>query len=358
MSTEIFNDVGIDSHINLDKSLREDFDNSIFRLRDNHKKKLPVGVKPIDEAIGGMAKNDFLLIGARSGAGKTQLAMNIAKNISNEGKRVYFIALEAYVGEITDRILKDKVNDIFHRIPELRERMRRERLSKEDLTKEEILTSDFLADHSNEIQNELNKCRNMYVRYNTDTFSIDDVKREIITAKKEGMDIIILDHIHFVDLPGKNENQELSEVIKAIRRCALASEIPIILIAHLRKGDKQSKSIVPEIEDFQGTSNLFKIPTKAILLAPALEHMREGEGIVPTFIRIAKNRIDGSRTRYTLLANYDLKLSTYQDQYQLGYVNGKNEFKQAEEIPNWALSAKTNFEPIEKEGDKRVYWWD
>ena len=58
------------------------------------------GIKYLDAALHGIKPNDLILIGASSGAGKTELCTHIAKTNAKLGKRVRYIALEAEKNEI------------------------------------------------------------------------------------------------------------------------------------------------------------------------------------------------------------------------------------------------------------------
>ncbi|MDF2631822.1 MAG: dnaB, partial [Caproiciproducens sp.] len=69
-------------------------------------KGVPTGIKELDEAITGLNRSDFILLGARPGMGKTSFALNIARNAAvNAHKRVAFFSLEMSKEQLASRLL-------------------------------------------------------------------------------------------------------------------------------------------------------------------------------------------------------------------------------------------------------------
>lgn len=149
---------------------------------------------------------------------------------------------------------------------------------------------------------------------------------------------MIIDHLHYIDThKAENENAAFKSVIKGIRDLALASGVPVIVVAHLRKRDRGRRVLVPDGEDFHGTSDLVKIATKAVLLARA-DHVDTGSShVVGTFIRADKDRRAG-RSNLIALAGYNLRTGTYEDGYRLGRLSIAGDDWQPLEgdLPTWA----------------------
>ncbi|MEK6732334.1 MAG: DnaB-like helicase C-terminal domain-containing protein, partial [Candidatus Omnitrophota bacterium] len=62
------------------------------------------GIKPLDDALICMAKNELVVIGADSGAGKSELALSIARTNIKRGKRVALYYLEGGYEEAISRM--------------------------------------------------------------------------------------------------------------------------------------------------------------------------------------------------------------------------------------------------------------
>lgn len=66
---------------------------------------LPLGFRALDGLLWGLRRGNVLTIGARTGVGKTALALNVASNVGRTGKRVLVFSTEMPVGEIVDRLV-------------------------------------------------------------------------------------------------------------------------------------------------------------------------------------------------------------------------------------------------------------
>lgn len=66
---------------------------------------MPLGFRALDQLLWGLRRGNVLTIGARTGVGKTALALNVACNIGRVGRRVLFFSTEMPVGEIVDRVV-------------------------------------------------------------------------------------------------------------------------------------------------------------------------------------------------------------------------------------------------------------
>lgn len=66
---------------------------------------LPLGFRALDQLLWGLRRGNILTIGARTGVGKTALALNVASNVGRTGKRVLVFSTEMPVGEIVDRLV-------------------------------------------------------------------------------------------------------------------------------------------------------------------------------------------------------------------------------------------------------------
>lgn len=76
-------------------------------------RQLRFGVDYLDDSLRGILPDDLILLGASSGAGKTQLCCNIAYANLEDGKTVHYIALEASRFEIERRLKYPMVFERF-----------------------------------------------------------------------------------------------------------------------------------------------------------------------------------------------------------------------------------------------------
>lgn len=306
----------------------------------NAKDILKFGIKFLDEALHGIAKNDLILLGAKTGAGKTELAVHIAQTNAAAGKRVVYFALEAEDQEIERRLLfkslaKFYFKDLF--------KMFDLKINYQDwvygLLDEKL--SEYEPELSMLIAEKLKTLKTFYRSFGD--YGVEDFEKHFLSLKHE-TDLFILDHLHYLDYDDSDGNAAMKKIIKTCRDLALISGVPVIVIAHLRKSDRKSKIIIPDIEDFHGSSDIGKIATKAIMLAPAYDFNRGNNKQFSTYINICKNRIDGSRARYCAVASFDIQKNCYDDEYILGQVKNFGEtfekISSTTDMPHWARSSK------------------
>jgi replicative DNA helicase len=309
-------------------------DEEAQRIADGAKM-LQYGVPFLDSVLCGILSNDLIMVGARTGAGKTELAKIVAMNNAKAGKRVSFFALEGEDKEIERRIKFPYLVDYYssdNSIPNAGFGYAEWRLGR---YKDSLDTPEYKARADAEFLRNYSTLKTYY-RVRGD-FGINDLDREVMKVHKDS-DLIILDHLHFVDLDGKDENREQKKLVTRLRQLALELGVPILCIAHLKKG--ASKNLVPELDDFMGSSDISKIATTCITLAPCHEFNTSDPRVrgSATFMRIAKFRLDGTRTPFVGIGFYDKSIGAYRQEYCIGKLNyAENKWIPARDyMPYWA----------------------
>jgi replicative DNA helicase len=298
--------------------------------------RIKTGVPFLDKALGGMRRNDLLLVGGSSGGGKTELVSQIAKTNVEAGRRVHFFALEAEEREIERRILYKLIAQAFHKDPH---RDKRLFISYRDWVFGE-LDNDVIEYETQAQRIFTEKYKGLHTIYRKGEFSVEEFERYLLAIKDE-TDLVIVDHLNYFDFDERiNENLAVTQIVKKIRDLALITGVPIVLVAHIRKRDKRTAGILPELEDFMGSSNVYKIATQCVLIAGADSRHNPDPKRWPTYIRVAKNRIDGSLTRYMARIEFNSERNEYEPQYTLGrYSPGMETFEgiqNLDELPHWA----------------------
>ncbi len=300
---------------------------------ENGKDVLTFGVPFLDECLGGIFKNDLIVLGAKTGFGKSQLATLIAMENAKRGKRVHYFALEAEEYEIERRIKYQFIADKFFSLqtrPPIK-------LNYMDWYYGRL--DSHLGLIEDEAQRSLDTLSNLNVYYRNGDFDIKEFERIAMGIKAE-TDLLIVDHLHYFDHDDRDENKAVKDIVKRIRDVALISGKPVILIAHVRKGDKRVKQLIPDIEDFHGSSDIGKIATKALTIAPCYDEAIKG--LRKTYFQTLKCRVDGARQGMTGLLAFNLTHHKYERPYYLGKVSSDGaEFKPFSfgEMPDWATNA-------------------
>lgn len=295
---------------------------------------LSYGVNFLDDALRGLHKRSVVLIGARTGVGKTQLAATIALRAAQAHKTVRYFCLEAEKHEIEKRLLYQEVARAYYALPH-HQRPLTNKLNWPDwyygkFHKDELIISlEQVAWQKLAIDT-----IDLEFVYRDGSFGVADLEAHIESAKTH-CQLFIVDHLHYFDWsPRSSEYENLKTAVKAIRDLALQHEVPIILIAHLRKSDRNSKSCIPDLDDFHGSSDISKIATDAILLGRGKSTSKTRR---TTYISIAKSRVCGDAVGFVGCLDFDLSKGCYEEKYVLA----KNKFGEPEaldsaEVPAWA----------------------
>lgn len=296
----------------------------------NARRQLPFGNAFLDDCLRTIMPNDLIVIGARTGVGKTELARAIATHNARMGRRVHYFALEAEQLEIERRtkygVLAGlvfqhgvKLDRPFNYPDWYRGRF------DEDLGSLEEEADEWIAA----------RFQTLHTYYRGARFNHEDIRR-LILAEQDNTDLIVLDHLHYVDIDDDNENRGMRDLVMAIRNVALLASLPVILVVHLRKRATNSKAIVPGMEDIHGSSDIAKVCTHAIMLEPAYGTPSHRKGFNNTLITIPKDRGDGAKHLIALCA-FDWRRKTYEATYTLGReVKGQFEPLGTAEVPFWA----------------------
>lgn len=71
---------------------------------------LQTGIKSLDKITGGLDEGNLIVIGARTGIGKTIVSLNLAFNFAEEGHPVLLISLEQPGVELAERVISSRSN--------------------------------------------------------------------------------------------------------------------------------------------------------------------------------------------------------------------------------------------------------
>jgi KaiC/GvpD/RAD55 family RecA-like ATPase len=312
-------------------------DNAFAELKDRAAlidSALRFNVQFLDDACRGILREDLVLLGAPSGAGKTQICCNIALANMLQGKRVHYIALEAAEFEIERRLKYPLVMERFFADP-----------GRPKIDGKINYADWILGKYISELNNYENQAAeffekaygNLFLYDKQDRFSVNELIKAV-TMHSKLADLLIVDHVHYFDFDDDNENRAIKEISKLAMSLVQEEKKPIILIAHLRKRNKENSEVVADMDEFHGSSDLFKIATKVITIAPGKV---TPDGKYETFFRIPKNRTDSSSSRFIAREFFCPKRGGYEpNRYELGWPEQKRGglFKPIPKnfLPTWA----------------------
>lgn len=316
---------------------------------DHGNRRLSYHVGFIDDYLRGILDHDLVLLGAPTGMGKTELALNIAASNASTGKRVHYFALEAEPRELERRTKYAIIS---------RELFRTKHVDREHMNytdwyhgKLEPMCAQFNSWADEQI---LQRLSTLQTYYRGSKFTAHDLQKAIM-AVYERSQLIVIDHLHYVDSDDDNEARALGDTVKTIRDVSLRIGVPILLVAHLRKRDQRAKQIIATLDDFHGSSNVVKIATQVIAIEAA--HCVESDKwyMAPTFMSVLKDRRGGA-CRLSAVCMFDKRTNGYASDYRLGKISGSEwEEIAPHDVPRWAKHCVPSVRPADEPPKTRGY---
>lgn len=164
---------------------------------------LRTGFPSIDTLTLGLMGGELIIIAGPTSRGKTLLAMNISNNVAKKGGRVLFVTLEMTHEELTSRYMF--ANGGWQ-------------------------TNDFSTVAANTI---------FQVNDELDWQDVDGLMQN---AKEQlDVDLVVIDHLHYFTRELNNVAEDLGRITKEFKKNAKRYNIPVILISHIRKMQKDEE---------------------------------------------------------------------------------------------------------------------
>jgi len=206
---------------------------------------VPSGLTDLDDRLGGLHKQDLLIIAGRPSMGKTALATNIAFNASLNIKKnnlktsVAFFSLEMSSEQLSTRILSEQ-----------------SRIKSNDIRRGKINQDDF--------ERFIEASKNL----ETLPLHIDDTPSITISAlsnrarrlkRKEGLDLIVIDYIQLMKSSGyRNESRvlEIAEITQGLKALAKELDVPVLALSQLSRQVEQREDKKPQLSDLRESGSI------------------------------------------------------------------------------------------------------
>jgi len=206
---------------------------------------VPTGLTDLDARLGGMHKQDLIIIAGRPSMGKTALATNIAfhaaKNIEKKGLKssVAFFSLEMSSEQLSTRILSEqskiRSNDI-----------RRGKVSEKEM-EQFIETSKNIHDLPLFIDE-------------TPAITISAISNRSRRIKRLfGLDLIVVDYIQLMKSGTSRYDgrvQEISEITQGLKALAKELDVPVLALSQLSRAVEQRDDKKPQLADLRESGSI------------------------------------------------------------------------------------------------------
>lgn len=265
----------------------------VEKFIDGEKKVINTGILKLDNVLNGILPDDIVVLGAKSGTGKTFISCQVAFNAAKDGHRVLFITNEMGTLDILKRMIATQLN-----MPE----------------KEIYQDPKKFVEFFEFAQKQLPLLGNLEIIYQTDFDSaIALIKLETF---KKPYDIVFIDYLQLFYTPKiKEERDRLVYYCHCLKDFAREYSIPLFVVAQIPKGDTNYESFFgsASIRDMASIGLIFLKDTeieepydnrkKAKII---INKGRRGEsGVVYGYVDYPDPKFHDLQHSYAVLREYD-----------------------------------------------------
>lgn len=217
------------------------------KIRKNGKLRgVTTGFGKLDRILGGLLPGGYYIIAARSGMGKTALALSIARAAAMEGKQVLFISLEMTTDQLSTRMLSMSSyvrHELIHNV----------RYSNTDY--ENLCRSADMDWMNNIVWSEHSQLSTIQIR-------------SLIMSQKPSPDIVFIDYIGRIEASkGENRTQEVDKISHDLVASAKLCNVPVVALAQInRDPEKRGKDKRPSGSDIRESDAIFQDADAVMLL--------------------------------------------------------------------------------------------
>jgi len=253
-------------------------DDSLERYRQaqaGHDIGVKTGYFLLDQATGGLRGSKFVVIAGRPGQGKTSFAVNLIKNMCQDGYKCGLFSLEMDKEQIEDRIISLVTGINCSR-----------------LTQEGGPTGDLW----NAITHAASEISSWPLLMDDEgNLTISEIKRRARLMKKDGVQIIFIDQLSKIRARGKDRFEQKANAVTELSPLAKELRIPIVLLAQInreaeKRGGTDRWTNKPKTWMLKDTGALEEDADIILLVYRPFEytHAADDEGLAN--IEIAKHR--------------------------------------------------------------------
>lgn len=306
------------------------------------------GIQFLDDALLGMAPGELTLVGARSGGGKTEFAVQLLLEQQafekKNCKSVLYFALDHNKAEIETRVLWRKIMEQIRMTEDPRFHGIHWRFADWAAGRYDAMLKDFESD-GRIFNKHLFALSETDFLYRKGKLTAQDVADTIAdTSNSQRYNLFIIDHFHA--LLGVDKLEDQSRAINAIAEAAERAERPVVLLGQFRKRNQAGpKNAIPDMEEFSGSSQLLYVPQNIVVIAP----VDEEDLVIPgktnahyaTYFHVEKSRTAADSKKFVGIHVFDMESKEYSTRYFLmeHSLFGKPKVIPRDKFPQWARGA-------------------
>jgi len=198
---------------------------------------VPTGFAVLDEVLGGLRKNDFIVLAARPSAGKTALGLGIACNAAKTGVPVGVFSLEMSSEQLVQRLVSMEARVDSHRLG----------------------TGYFSEDDWPAISQAMAVLSELPIYIDDSAAStVMELRSKARRLKAEqNIGLVVIDYLQLMQGRGlENRVQEVSEISRALKGLARELQVPVLTISQLSRAVESRTDHMPLLSDLRESGSI------------------------------------------------------------------------------------------------------
>jgi len=203
---------------------------------------LPLGIKSLDDSMGGLRGGEVLVIAGLPSMGKTAWVISIIAGLVLKNKAVAFFSVEMTKYEVVGRL-----------IPQCSALMENEK----EIAYSKIRNPQFLGKKDMDSMRDTImaiKDKNLFVDDNG-RITVDQIRSQCYTLRSQGkLDLIVVDYLQLMVVDEFKSASELSNITGELKRVAKEFNVPVIEVSQLNIRDNSKGR--PHLGNLKGSGSL------------------------------------------------------------------------------------------------------
>lgn len=247
------------------KPLASNYKESLFRELDERAEEKIAhygkGFKFVDEFMNGIHRGQLTVLGARPRVGKSAMALQIARNVAEEGYKVLFIPLEMTVNENLQRIILNA------------------QLAESEELKNNSFDRQTVGDYLDELEKNLKFCESLN--------SLESIEKLI---KAEKPYLVVIDQLSQITIKGshKDSREKFVCITRALKRICMEQKVAMLLLSQLNRASTDKNK--PSLESLHESDSTGQDADNVLLLYTKGDEEDTDSPQRETTLRIAKQR--------------------------------------------------------------------
>jgi replicative DNA helicase len=207
--------------------------------------RVSTGFADLDRLLGGLQRSDLIILAARTGLGKSSLALNIARNAAlpplnsnRPGAHVAIFSLEMSREELGQRLLSSEAGVDSQRLRLALVNDQEEHLIQEAMGK--LAEGMIFIDDSAILRSAAlrSKARRLHARY--------------------GLDLIIVDYLQLVQSSSSYNNRalEVGDISRSLKILARDLDVPVVACSQLSRATEMRSPPIPHLADLRESGSI------------------------------------------------------------------------------------------------------